>query len=241
MLARRAVIGLLAAIFALAMMPAVSLSASSGQGLGQQTAKIAKAKAKSKKCKKGEIRKHGKCVKKKVRLSARSCEGLLPGFSAEVSSVISAVTGGKGGVETTTNNGVSLSSCPFEDRMGSHIAKRDNGEEVFNGLLALFVTAETWPIERGAQGEFRLRRAVAGSLEDSTLVPTNKVGDEAYLWAQTPKTNSYGEEECASSAGVRVDNIEVIYSLGGFGPEAGEACGATALALLRDVAASISK
>jgi hypothetical protein len=108
-------------------------------------------------------------------------------------------------------------------------------------LLGLFVTAETWPTERGAQGEFKLRRAVAGSLEDSTLVPTVGVGNEAYLWAQTPVTNSYGEEECASSAGVRVDNIEVIYSLGGFGPEAGEACGATALALLKDVATGLSK
>ncbi|MGA8746046.1 MAG: hypothetical protein WB507_09290 [Solirubrobacterales bacterium] len=234
MLVRRAVIGLLAAIFALATLPAVSLSA----GLGQHMAKFAKTKAK--RCKKGQVRKHGKCVKE-VRLSARSCEGLLPGFSAEISGPITAVTGGKGGVQTTANNGVSISSCPFEDRNGSHISKRGNEEEVFNGLLALFVTAEKWPTERGAQGEFRLRRAVAGSLEDSILVPTTRVGDEAYLWAQTPVTNSYGEEECASSAGVRVDNIEVIYSLGGFGPEAGEACGATALALLKDVAAGVSK
>ncbi len=230
MLARRAVIGLLAVIFALAMLPAVSFSAGGGQHM-----------AKAKRCKKDQVRKHGKCVKKEVRLSARSCEGLLPGFSAEISGPIAAVTGGKGGVQTAANNGVSISSCPFEDRSGSHISKRGNEEEVFNGLLGLFVTAETWPTEHGAQGEFRLRRAVAGSLEDSTLVPTTRVGDEAYLWAQTPVTNSYGEEECASSAGVRVDNIEVIYSLGGFGPEAGEACGATALALLKDVAAGLSK
>jgi hypothetical protein len=48
-LARRAVIGLLAAIFALATLPAVSLSAGSGQRLGQHMAKFAKAK----RCKKG--------------------------------------------------------------------------------------------------------------------------------------------------------------------------------------------
>lgn len=232
----RALVGLLAAIFVLAATPADGFSASSVGRLGPDMAQSAKAK----KCKKGLVRKHGKCVRE-VRLRARSCERLLPGFSTEISPEIAAVTGGKGGVQTTPDSGYTLSACPFEDREGSHVVKRGEGEEVFNGLLALFVAAETWSTEGGAAGEFKLKRAVAGSLADSTLVPTANVGDEAYLWAQTPTTDSDGEEGCGSSAGVRVDNIVVIYTLSGVGPEAGEACGAPALALLRDVAAGLSK
>lgn len=233
---RRAVVGLLVATVALATMPSVS-SAMAGPHLGQGMAQSAKAR----KCKKGLVREHGQCVKKEVHLAVRSCEGLLPGFSTVIGPEIATVIGSKGGIETTSHNGYSLSSCPIEVRAGGHLVKNGEGEEVFNGVEAIFVTEETWSNERGAEGQFKLKRAVAGSLEDSVLVPATGVGDEAYLWAQRPTTSTNGEQGCASSAGVRVDNIVFIYSLAGIGPEAGEACGAAALALLKDVAAGLAK
>jgi hypothetical protein len=65
MLKRRALIGLIAAIIGTAAMPAVSFSAGTGQRHGQYAAGSSRSsKAKAKKCKKGQVRKHGKCVKK---------------------------------------------------------------------------------------------------------------------------------------------------------------------------------
>jgi hypothetical protein len=65
MLKRRALIGLTAAIIGIAAMPAVSYSAGTTQRHGQHAAGSSKS-SKAKKCKKGQVRKNGKCVKKKT-------------------------------------------------------------------------------------------------------------------------------------------------------------------------------
>lgn len=74
---RRTLVGVIVVIFGMAATPAVSYSAGAKQRQAQCAAKSCKSKAK-KKCKKGQVRKNGKCVKTKTSSSSTTPSSFKP-------------------------------------------------------------------------------------------------------------------------------------------------------------------
>jgi hypothetical protein len=108
----------MAAIIGTAAMPAVSSSAGTGRHRGHDAAGSSRSsKAKAKKCKKGQVRKHGKCVKKKTSpTTPPSSTTPPPTGTPETSSATLVVHVSKGG---QADEGVAL-----------HIAKLEDGQPV---------------------------------------------------------------------------------------------------------------
>jgi hypothetical protein len=166
----------------------------------------------------------------KPALLKRSCVGLLPGFSNELSEGIQQVLGAVAEhslpVVTQTANYFS-SQCFFQAR--GTLVLNAKGKQVFRGLIAVSVTVESWSSASAAIAKMAAYRPAGFA-----AVPG--IGNEAAFHDGTAETNAEGEAECGSLGAVRVGNTIGQFAIGGV---AAEGCGTQALGLLSAVAGEL--
>jgi hypothetical protein len=161
-------------------------------------------------------------------LPPRSCEGLLPGFTRAPGHALEQAVPKSTFEETTKPGGYYVSECLFLSK--GQVAVNSEGEEVLHGALAPGVIVTRDPSVPQATLAFQVSRRSA--LQPSSVAG---IGDEAWI-ATLPPEYSHGEVTEGATAGVRVRNVDVVFSVAGDPEAAGRQA---VLTLLSEVAAKL--
>ncbi len=105
-------------------------------------------------------------------------------------------------------------------------------EEWFSGAIAIGTFTERASSEAIAKSGFHIRE-ISGAFEGARSVGA---GEESLLVSTSVETNEHKEEECGTTAMVRVKNVVAGFAISGL---SSYACGDAAIGLLDGVAAKL--
>ena len=161
-------------------------------------------------------------------LPARTCVGLLPGYSTELAETVERITEARGSHPEVLESGIGTPyasySCLYLD--SGEVLPGPDGSEIFHGSTALVVSVHDYPSVGIA------RQALATAVPGAQAV---NAGSEAQLLSNEEPRPAGEETVYASQAVVRVRNLIGEFSL--VGDE--KADRASAFELLQIVAAEL--
>jgi hypothetical protein len=179
-------------------------------------------------------------------LGAISCRNLLPGYNTDVEGEfknLAAKWGAGTPASESETDGTYVSTCFFNGYIGSirHETKilhketpeeEEINEEWFSGVIAVSTFTERASSEAIAKSDFHIRE-ISGAFKGGGSAGA---GEESLLVSTPEEGNEHKEQECGTTAMVRVKNVVAGFGISGL---SSYACGSAATKLLQAVAGEL--